>query len=86
MGTALNTNSSILSLKGSDDEVGNYTCHWNSSLGQARFKQFTVTYVNKTEPEKIVDTSIAIGVSVPLSILLLISIIVVVTFYFLKVS
>ena len=75
-------NSSVLLLKGSTDEIGNYTCHWNNSLGEARFKQFNVTYVGRTE--MIVDTAIA--VSVPLAILLLISIIVAVRFYFLKVN
>ena len=75
-------NSSVLLLKGSTDEIGNDTCHWNNSLGEARFKQFNVTYVGRTE--MIVDTAIA--VSVPLAILLLISIIVAVRFYFLKVN
>ena len=77
------TNSSTLPLKGSVDESGTYTCHWNNSLGEARFKRFIVTHVDKME--KIVDT-IVIDVSVPLAILLLISIIVAVRFYILKVK
>ena len=76
------TNSSSLSLEGTADETGNYTCHWNNSLRQARFKNFTVTYVDNSEP--VSPETIAISVS--FAILLLISIIVSVKFYLFKVS
>ena len=85
------TNSSVLSLKGTADEMGTYTCHWNNSLGEIMLKSFIVTYVFNKEsvsPETIIvrDTRIAIGVSVPLVILLLISIAVGVRFYLSKVK
>ena len=85
------TNSSVLSLKGTADEMGTYTCTWNNSLGEIRLKSFIVTYVFNKEPvspETIIvrDTRIAIGVSVPLVILLLISIAVGVRFYLSKVK
>ena len=70
-------NSSVLSLKGSADEIGDYTCHSNNTLGQARFKTFTVTHIDRTET--IFDNTI-VGVSVSLVILLLISIAVAVRF------
>ena len=78
------TNSSVVLLQGSVDEIGNYTCHWNNSLGQARFKKFNVIYVDNTEP--VSPEIVAIAVSVPLVILLLIAIIVGVRLYLLKVS
>ena len=84
-------NSSALSLRGSTDEIGNYTCHWNNNLGQPRFKQFTVNHVDELESEGIAvtgtDTSIvAVVVSIVLAIILLIAIIVGVRFYLIKVN
>ena len=70
-----------LDLKGSADEIGNYTCHWNNSLGEARYKIFIVTYVD----ERKTRTSIAVAVPIFLAILLFISIAVGVRFYLLKV-
>ena len=78
------TNSSSLSLKGSTDEIGHYTCHWKNSLGQAKLKTFDVTYFDhiiQKSPE-----TIAIVVSTALAILLLISVIVGVQMYLKKVS
>ena len=77
-------NSSALQLQGSVDETGTYTCKWNNSLGEVRYKHFTATYVDKTEP--ISPATIAISVSVALAILLLISVSIGVRFYLFKVS
>ena len=74
--------SSALLLQGSVDEIGNYTCHWNNSLGQARFKSFFVTHVDETK----LKSPETIAISVPLAILLLISIAVGVQIYLKKVS
>lgn len=77
----MNTNNaSVLPLQGSANEGGNYTCHWNNSIGEARYKHFTVTFVDRIE--SLAETiSIAIPVSVALAILLLIGIIVGVQIY-----
>ena len=86
----VDSNSSAVRLQGSADEIGNYTCHWNNSLGEARFKQFTVTYVGEKERETIVvtrtDTKIVVALSVALAILLLISIVVGTKYYVFKVK
>ena len=79
-----NKNLSALSLNGSADEISNYTCHWENSLGEARFKNFIVTYIEKTEP--VSPEIIAIAVSVALAIFLLTSIVGGIRFYLFKVS
>ena len=71
--------------------MGNYTCHWNNSLGEARFTNFSVTYVEKAELESkettpLIEARTVIAVSVLLVILLLISIIVGALLYLKKVS
>lgn len=42
-------NSSALPLQGIEDERGNYACHWNNSLKQARFKNFRVSFMDETD-------------------------------------
>ncbi|XP_059350097.1 vascular endothelial growth factor receptor 1-like [Daphnia carinata] len=55
--------SSILPLNGSDEENGNYSCRWNNSRGQKRFRNFYFPY--KPESNGIVAISvIAVCVSV----------------------
>ena len=68
--------------------MGDYTCQWNNSLGEARSKRFSVNYIEPVNEitEMSRETIIAIGIAVFLAILLLISVIVGVQMYLKKVS
>ncbi|KAI9565388.1 hypothetical protein GHT06_009180 [Daphnia sinensis] len=61
------SSSSILPLQGTGGEKGTYSCHWNNSRGEKRYRNFS--FAGETE-----SIGIAIAVSVSLAILTIIGV------------
>lgn len=75
-------NATVLTLQGTEEEVGSYACRWSNYLGQS-FKNFTVTFAE--EPDDIGNT-VVIAVGTLTVVIILASILIGIRLYFDKVD
>ncbi|XP_057368137.2 vascular endothelial growth factor receptor 1-like [Daphnia carinata] len=58
----LTHNFSIVSLNGTREEIGTYTCQWENSIGEVRYRNFTVDFFNNTPTENLNKTIILLAI------------------------